>query len=124
MKTQLQFEFGTLEVHDSYVIAIMKEGVTISPGHNKVLVKIAEDYFPHKKFGYISHRINSYSVDPTVYTNTSKIENLVAFAVVSENPLNLSNAHIEKLFLKKPFRNFKKLRKAIDWVMESIEEES
>lgn len=109
-------EFGVLEIYDFYVKAIMFEGVTVEPKHNEVLLSIAKKYYSGKNFGYITHRINSYSVDPTIYVETSKIENLAAFAVVSEDPLNLSNIKIEKLFMKKPFQSFKKMGEAIDWV--------
>ncbi len=124
MIIKLQYEFGVLEIHDNYVKAIMDEGVTVSPKHNKSLVEISESYFANRKFGYITHRINSYSVDPRVYLKTSKIPNLVAFAIVSNNPVNLSNAQVEKLFLDKPFKTFKNLDKAIKWVKEVVNSES
>ncbi len=111
-------EFGVLEIYDSYVKAIMFEGITVKPEHNTVLQNIAEKYYFNKKFGYITHRLNSYSVDPRVYVETSKIPNLVAFAVVSQDPVNLSNTEVEKLFLKKPFRAFKKMEAAIAWINE------
>jgi hypothetical protein len=120
LKATQTHEFGVLEIHDSYVKAIMFEGITVKPIHNKVLIAIAQKYFPNKKFGYITHRLNSYSVDPRVYIDTSKIKNLVAFAVVSKDPMNLSNTEVEKLFLKKPFRAFKKMEEAITWVEEII----
>lgn len=117
--TQTQ-DFGVLEIYDTYVKAIMFEGVTIKPKHNTVLIAIAAKYFPNKNFGYITHRLNSYSVDPRVYVDTSKIKNLVAFAVVSKDPVNLSNTQVEKLFLKKPFRAFQQMEEAIAWVEEII----
>lgn len=117
--TQTQ-EFGVLEIYDSYVKAIMFEGVTVKPKHIAVLIAIAEKYYSNKKFGYITHRINSYSVNPIVYVETSKIKNLVAFAVVSKDPVNLSNTQVEKLFIKKPFQAFKKMEEAIAWVEEMI----
>ena len=114
------YSFGEIRIYEHYAIAVMFEGVTIEPKHNEVLVTIANKYFHGKDFGYITHRINSYSVDPRIYVETSKIDNLAAFAIVSEKEINLSNAQIEKLFLKKPFKSFKQLAAAIHWVEKMV----
>ena len=112
----LKYDFCKVEVYDDYIIVIMNEGISLTPEKNDVLLGIASKYFINKKFGYITHRIHSYSVDPRIYTETSKIENLVSFAVVSENKLALSNAQLEKLFYKKPFKQFVNIEDAIIWV--------
>lgn len=116
MITAQTHEFGVLEIYENYVKAIMFEGVTVKPKHNKVLQKIADTYFKDKNFAYISHRINSYSVNPRVYIETSKISNLKALAFVSKDPLHLSNLEIEKLFSNKPFASFKEIKEAIQWI--------
>jgi len=116
----LHFEFGEIRVFENFIIVLMKEGITVKPKHNKDLEMIAEKYFKGKKFGYISFRVNSYAVDPLVYIETSKIENLVAFAVVAVEGLKESNVEIEKLFFTKPFRNFHNLDQAKDWVLQMI----
>ena len=94
----LKFDFCDMHIYDNYLIVIMKEGITITPAHNQVLLNVAETYFNSKEFIYISNRLNSYSVDPAVYFETSKIENLAGFAVVSKDYKAKSNAEIEKLF--------------------------
>lgn len=117
----LHFEFGENQVFEYYVIVLMKEGITVKPKHNKSLEMVAEKYFKGKKFGYISLRVNSYAVDPLVYIETSKIENLVAFAVVAHDGLKESNVELEKLFYTKPFQIFHDLEKAKDWILQVIE---
>jgi len=94
----------------------MNEGITVKPEHNNVLEKIANKYYSKKRFGYITHRIHSYSVDPRIYFETSKINNLVAFAVVSNQKINLMNTELEKKFFNKPFKHFNTLNDAIQWV--------
>ncbi len=116
----LEYHFCKIEVHNDYIIVVMNEGITVSPEHNDVLVNISTKYFKNKKFGYITHRIHSYSVDPSIYIETSKVENLAAFAIVSDKKINMSNAQIEKLFFKKPFQHFMDLDEAINWVKNSI----
>ena len=85
------------------------------PKHNKVLVDIAESHFKAKPFVYITHRINSYSVDPKIYYETSKISNLAGFAVVSDKYKAKSNAMVEKMFFSKPFEIFGDLAEAKRW---------
>ena len=125
MNKSLFFEFGEIDVFNNFVIAIMKEGITVKPEYNNDLINIANKYFPNKPFGYITYRKNSYSVDPMVYIETSKIKNLVAFAVVSVEGspgLKLTNVEIEKMFLKKPFKHFISLNNAKLWVNEMVEQ--
>jgi hypothetical protein len=114
--TKLDYPFGEIEIFDNYVLTVMKEGITVIPEYNIELVKIADKYFKGRPFGYITHRLNSYSVDPKVYLKTSKIENLVAFAVVSQKELNLTNSEVEKIFLRQPFEVFDTLEEAVSWV--------
>lgn len=115
------YDFGEIDVFANFVIAIMNEGITVKPEYNIHLEEIANTYFANKPFGYITYRKNSYAVDPMVYLKTSKIKNLVAFAVVAKDGQKISNTEIEKIFLKKPFRNFTNLDDAKDWVNELIQ---
>jgi hypothetical protein len=98
------------------MIVEVKDGVHLIKKHNHVLVNLADTYYRNKRFVYITHRVNSYSVDPAIYNETSKIESLLGFAVVSKTPVSSANALVEKLFMKnKPFEIFKELHEAINW---------
>lgn len=115
MKETLNFDFCTMSIYDNYLVVVMKEGVNITPNHNNVLVEVTKAHFLDKPFVYITHRINSYSVDPKIYFETSKIENLKGFAVVSNNYKAKKNAQIEQMFFNKPFEIFTALEDAFDW---------
>lgn len=115
MTDTIILDFCELKIHDHYVVCIANEGVTISPGHNRDLNNIVETYFPERDFVYISYRLNSYTVDPITYIETSKIKNLKGFAVVSKDYKARANADVEKLFLTKPFEIFDDLAQAISW---------
>ncbi|WP_299334182.1 hypothetical protein [uncultured Psychroserpens sp.] len=115
MTDKLTLDFCKIHIYDHYMIVTVNTGETISLEHNKTLTNIADTYFDNRPFVYITHRINSYAVDPGVYKETSKISNLVGFSVVSKNYLAKSTAQIEKLFLDKPFEIFDSLKEAIDW---------
>ena len=124
MTTTLNFEFGEIRVFKNFVVVVMKEGITVKPVYNKDLVAIANKYYKSRPFGYITYRKNSYAVDPMIYIETSKIENLVAFAVVSNDGLKVSNMEVEKRFMTKPFKHFSNLDEAKDWVNELIGKEN
>ncbi|MDB9755989.1 hypothetical protein OAB20_06855 [Winogradskyella sp.] len=115
MKESLKFDFCDMTIYDTYLVVVVKEGIDITPNHNSVLLEITNKYFSKKPFVYITHRLNSYSVNPKIYYETSKIENLKGFAVVSSNYKAKENAQIEKLFFNKPFEIFTSLEDAISW---------
>lgn len=118
----LRYDFGEIRIFRNFLIVVMKEGITVKPEDNVYLANIAEKYFEKRPFGYITYRINSYAVNPLVYIETSKIENLVAFAVVSSEGLKVSNIEVEKRFLTKPFQHFSNLDDAKNWVNQLIGE--
>lgn len=115
MEDVLKFDFCDMHIYNNYMVVVMNDGVTITPAHNLILLNIVETYYNNKSFVYISHRLHSYSVDPAIYLETSKIKNLIGFAVVSKDYKAKSNADIEKLFFDKPFEVFNSLDKAISW---------
>tara|TARA_B100000795_G_C22777476_1_gene430692 strand:+ start:1380 stop:1748 length:369 start_codon:yes stop_codon:yes gene_type:complete len=115
MRTSLKYDFCEIEIYDNYLVSVMFEGINLTPDKNAILLNIATKYFKNTNFGYITNRLQSYSVDPSIYIETSKIENLVSFAIVSSKKINISNTEIEKLFYKKPFKHFTSLKDAIEW---------
>jgi hypothetical protein len=122
MRAAVKYDFCEFSIFDNFIIAVMKEGVTVLPEHNVILVKLSEKYFKGKPFAYITNRINSYSVDPQVFNETSKIDNLIAFAVVSQSDVRIANASFERKFLTKPHKSFTKLIDAIEWCESLIRE--
>lgn len=121
MEDELKFDFCTMYIYINYMVVVMNEGVTINPSHNKTLLNIVETYYSKKNFVYITHRLNSYSVNPAIYFETSKIQNLKGFAVVSKDYKAKSNAEIEKLFFNKPFEVFTMLDEAITWAKSIVD---
>ena len=122
MKESLTLDFCDMAIYDNYVVVVMKEGVNITPDYSEILVEVTKTYFVDKPFVYITHRINSYSVDPKVYHEVSEIENLRGITVVSSNYKAKINAQIEQMFFKKPFEIFTELEYAIDWAKKLIQE--
>lgn len=115
MTDVLKYDFCTMHIYDNYMIVVINEGVTVTPEHNLVLLNVVDTYYKNTRFVYITHRLNSYAVNPAVYRETSKIKNLAGFCVVSGDYKAKRNAEIEKLFLNKPFEIFDTVEEAIVW---------
>lgn len=120
MRTSLKYDFCEIEIYDNYLIAVIYEGINLTPDKNDILLTIATKNFKTSNFGYITNRIHSYSFDPSIYLETSKIENLVSFAVASAKSINITNIQVEKLFFNKPFNQFNKLSEAIKWIKKNV----
>jgi hypothetical protein len=114
--------FCKLSFYDSYMVAVINEGVNIGPRENTILTTHALNFFGNSPFVYITHRLNSYSVDPHIYPETARIKNLVGFAVVSADYKAKHNVKIERMFFNKPFEAFNTLNDAISWALQLIED--
>lgn len=116
----LNYDFCTMHIYDNHMIVVINEGVTVTIEHNDVLLSVANTYYKNKPFVYITHRLNSYAVDPAIYKETSKIKNLAGFCVVSGDYKAKRNAEIEKLFLNKPFEIFDTIEEAKTWASQVL----
>ncbi len=121
MKKQYHLKFGEVQIYDFYVKAIIAEGIVVDKEKSDAIIGYAKKHFPIEPFGYITHRIHSYSVDPSVYKDVAEIDNLVGFAIVSKNTERLKNSDFEGFFIKKPSKAFKELNDAIIWIKNLID---
>lgn len=119
----IELEFTTLHFYKDYIISQPKEGVVIKELQIAEIVKICFDYYQENKVGYISYRINNFNVNPLVYLKLKNIPNLLAIAVVTQNPSSLSTAAFESHFVKLPFQIFLDLGKAEEWISSILQNE-
>jgi hypothetical protein len=113
-----------LEIHDNLVIARFDEGSDITIENWMEIREILLDNFSGK-FAWISDRINSYSIDPTLFLAPDVIEDIDNFACLAQVNYvkNLKDStEIAKDFLsvKVPFRSFVTLDDALNWVREML----
>lgn len=123
MRRSLTYSFCTVNIYHNFIVVVINSGEHLTPDYNAILLDIVEKYFKDRPFVYLTHRKNSYSVDPAIYLQTSKIETLAGFGVIAEVPVSKGNAEVEKLFLNKPFEIFKTLDDAIVWANEITQNE-
>ncbi|GAA4322955.1 hypothetical protein GCM10023115_51340 [Pontixanthobacter gangjinensis] len=120
---RIDLEFGEVIIHDQILIAKLDEGVLFDTESNQKLLDLGAEIFKGEDYGYISHRIHSYAVDPMVYRKSAEVKNLKAIAVVSENEITRRNANeVEKKFYKDNncFEVFKTLEEAVEWIKTRI----
>ncbi len=116
------YDLGVSEVFifDEFFINQIREGVVITPEHNTALRAVIDEHFSNKPVIYISNRFFSYTVNPLTYLETSKIHNLVGIAIIAEEPAKRTVAQYESGFFNKPYKIFKTLGEAIEWVHKTI----
>ncbi len=115
--TRIEIDICSIQVFKSYSVVNIREGATVKPGDEAIFKKLIAEFYGDHPFVYISHRINSYAVDPIIYKAVSKIENLLGYAVVDEKSKMYSSAQVEKLFYDKAFEMFDDLEEAKIWAL-------
>lgn len=124
MNTKHTLNFGTVELYENFAVGEMNEGVDLKADEHEQLLKLCVDTYNGLPFGYISHRKNSYAVDPRVYLNTGNIKNLVAIAVVITRPAQKLSAAIEEVFFGRPFKYFYDLDEAKNWMARTVNQQA
>ena len=119
----IELDFGSVSIHEDFIVAKMNEGILFDISKNETLLEIGSEVFQGKPYAYISHRVNSYAVDPMVYKQSAKFQNLKVIAVVSDNDMTRTLAStVEKEFYidANSFKVFAKLEDATSWVQEKL----
>ncbi|MHA7059388.1 hypothetical protein ACWGOQ_0019330 [Aquimarina sp. M1] len=113
--------FAKVEIQEDFLKNTIVEGFLVTPEHNKLLLEFVRKYFDNKPFVYISNRVNSYAVDPTVYHETEKIDNLMGIAVVSKNCRQQRLTELEGKFFEKKLKYFTNINDALNWKNELLQ---
>ncbi|WP_051621268.1 hypothetical protein [Leeuwenhoekiella sp. MAR_2009_132] len=112
----IQLKAGIIEFTDFYALGIVNPDINFDENDRKAFLNACLDYFNDQPFGYISVRNHSYSINPLIYLELNKIDNLRAFAIVSRTSIGRGNAKIEGQFFNKPFGIFETKRDAEKWI--------
>jgi hypothetical protein len=114
---------GRFLFYEGIVVGEIKEGVHVTIDNATLPFQLAkEQYGKETPVVYISHRLNSYSIDPVGYYRAlnKQFPNLIAFAIVSQHRSRRMLAKFEKLFIKKPVEVFNTLEAAFCWAEEQL----
>ncbi len=121
-ESALKLKFGSVTFLENIQIAELNEGILFDIPENREILAIARKRFNNQPYGYISNRVNSYSVNPIIYMEAANFTNLVAVAIVSSNPISQQTAFIEKQFFKNKssFQVFNNLEEAVLWMKQQL----
>lgn len=111
-----KLEFGEFKMYTDIMIGTIYEEVHFDLELNEIVCDLARSYYgDHHNFGYISHRLFNYSIDPMVHHMNKGFENLKCFAVVDPNGIKPAATIESKFYFKDKFYGFDNLEDAIQW---------
>ncbi|WP_138433507.1 hypothetical protein [Winogradskyella algicola] len=116
-----EVSLGKLFYNEKYMIAEFNEGVDLNFKNFNEVTTLIKLQFRDRPFGFISNRINSYSINLSDANKfNQKFPNVKAYAVVAHNPITEKVFEIEERFFKFNRRSFRDLNDAIDWVEKAL----
>ena len=112
---------GTVYLFQDYIVAEYKSGVDITFDNHYEVSMIIETHFKDKPFGFITNRINSYSIDlkDAEYFNKA-FPQCKAYAIVSYDKRLHAIIKIEDQFFYFNRRRFDDLLEAVNWVENTL----
>lgn len=121
---KIETPFGVFYFCDKYIISEVYEDLHVEWEYIEILInEVFKFYGESPILGYISNRVNDYSIDPQNWVKIlDKYDNfLVASAVITYNRSSYKIATLEKHFSQNRLRRFTSLDEAINW-MENVKE--
>ncbi|GAA4272329.1 hypothetical protein U6A24_20900 [Aquimarina gracilis] len=118
----ISYDFGycRAEIYEDHIRVYINEGSVVGPENITELNYVAEKHFKNKPFVYLAVRIHSYTINPMIYFESNKIQNLLGVAIISKDPKQRSQARIEKAFTNKKLQQFETIGEALEWKDEII----
>jgi hypothetical protein len=116
-KIQIDVGFASFELYDTYLIATVSEGVVLGKKEMQTFHKIFLKYYGNRPFGYISNRINDYTVNPLYYKEVEKHDlNIVAISTLCFSEESYKMAVFAEQFFNWPHKAFYTLEECIAFI--------
>ena len=112
---EINLDFTKLEIYEDYLVSTVNEGVLFDTPELEQFNSIIDTYFQGKKFGFISNRVNDYTINPTCIMKTSKNHGLLGVAVLCYTKSSFDNSLFVKKFYSKPYKAFYTLEECKQW---------
>jgi len=107
-------------IYDNLLVLEATEGTTLCYSNGFSLLLKCLSVLGNKPWFLISHRINSYSVNPNDYKYLQKVPTLKGIAIVYINEQTRKSAELEKSFFNKPYEVFTNIEDACKWGFELL----
>lgn len=117
------FNFGKVSFYSNFLITELNEGICFNIENAKEIAELVMLHFKDRPFGYISNRVNSYSLIPVNYLKIKEVfPTIEAFAAVTYSEIQKSIIKVENSFLNGMLADFDDLSEAVTWVQSKLEE--
>jgi len=112
--------FGTNYYFDDFFIMEVNEGEHFnSKKLNTLIENLRSHYGNHKQLAYIANRVNSYSIDPVLWSYFDEDDSiLLAASIVIYRESTKMSANIEKQMASIPMKRALSLDEAVIWVQQ------
>ncbi|WP_445735642.1 hypothetical protein [Mariniflexile sp.] len=116
---KIEMPFGNFYLLDKFFISELNEGVHFDWEMIKnIMEEVVDFYGENTKIGYISNRVNSYSMDPQNWIAVQNKYNMfVAGAIIYYNNMTFMNSSLEKKFASISVKRCLSLEEAIGWIL-------
>ncbi|MFY0714195.1 hypothetical protein J1D01_10990 [Seonamhaeicola sp. NFXS20] len=111
--------FGNFYFFEKFILSEINDGVHFDWDMIKEVMDEAITFYGSDvKLGYISNRVNSYSMNPQSWNMVKEEYNIiVASAIVTYSTMTFMNATIEKQFSDNSIKRCLSLEEAINWTV-------
>ena len=115
---EIDLPFGKYYFCTKIVISELNEGVHFDwEKCHMIIGKILEFYGENAQIGFISNRINNYSVDPNNWVRAhTEYDFMIASAIVTYQNSSYKVATLEKYFSQKKLKRCFSINEAIEWL--------
>lgn len=114
-------QIGKLYLYNDLVILEVLEGVHVTFKKLKVIINKINSFYGDRKIGFISNRINTYSIEAIDYPRFAQaLPNIMIFTVCYYSLKAAYNLELEKRFLNNPIPSFTSLIDAYNYTKSYI----
>lgn len=116
--TKLDLGFGFIFLADNFFIMEVNEGEHFNRVKlDQLLSALRTHYGTNKKIAYIANRVNSYSIDPILWSYFDEDDSiLLAGSIVVYRESTMMSAAIEKQLSPISLKRSSSLEEAVNWV--------
>ena len=119
---QKTISLGNLFFFENFMVAEFNEGVEIDYDNFGEVRALMHEYFGDENFGFISNRINSYSIVITDAPKFNECQTLKAYATVTYSLFAEKVFNVENYFFNFNKQNFHSLEDAMTWVQATLKD--
>ena len=120
---KIELSYGKFYFLKNVIVSEIDEGVVFDFTKAKPVIEEAIKFYGRNaRLGYVSNRINTYSVAPQDWNKFYNERYCIrAMALVAYTPMGQTNIMIEQLFIKNRVERFNSLEFAVHWIQAQLE---